>query len=80
MQLTRFAFAYRFPVRQPQARSNPLMDKFVNFNGYVDISSFSRGSQCILGSPGANEVSSVVRCYKYSYISRNRAKFSSKSH
>ena len=29
---------------------------------------------------GANKVSSVVRCYKYSYISRIRAKFSSKSH
>ena len=29
---------------------------------------------------GANKVSSVVRCYKYSYISRIQAKFSSKSH
>ena len=32
-------------------------------NGYVDISSFSRGSQCILGSLGANKVASVLQIY-----------------
>ena len=51
-----------------------------NTNGYVDVSSFSRGSQCILGSLGANKVASVLQCYRYSHISRIRAKFSSKSH
>ena len=29
---------------------------------------------------GANKVSSIVHCYKYSHISRIRAKVSSKSH